>query len=153
MRPVEFELEIKTPNRSNGDRVHWAVIAKERKNQRRAVGLKCPPLKPDPALVVTLTRRSSGTLDDDGLRTALKSARDAIAAKLRVDDATPLVRWEYRQEPAPPGRQALHVRVESLLEQSRCRPADPSCTINTTTQRGFSEETQMDESGKTPMLR
>jgi hypothetical protein len=47
---------------------------------------------------VRITRISSGTLDDDNLRRAMKHVRDTIAAALGVDDGSPRVAWDYRQE-------------------------------------------------------
>lgn len=48
-------------------------------------------------LVVLMTRVSPRELDDDNLRGALKSFRDGVARALKVDDKTPLVRWDYAQ--------------------------------------------------------
>jgi hypothetical protein len=48
-------------------------------------------------VVVKLTRIGQKRLDDDNLRPALKAVRDCVAAWLGVDDANPLIRWEYGQ--------------------------------------------------------
>ena len=48
-------------------------------------------------VVVRLTRIGQKQLDDDNLRPALKAVRDCVAAWLGVDDANPLIRWEYGQ--------------------------------------------------------
>lgn len=48
-------------------------------------------------LVVKMTRVSPRMLDDDNLRGALKSIRDGVADRLRIDDRDPRVKWEYDQ--------------------------------------------------------
>ena len=48
-------------------------------------------------VVVRLIRIGQKRLDDDNLRMALNAVRDCVAAWLGVDDANPLIRWEYGQ--------------------------------------------------------
>src|SRR5678815_1117800 len=72
--------------------------------------LKAPPIRD--AIVVTLTRISSGSLDDDGLRGALKTVRDGVADWLGVDDRDPIVEWRYEQLLCPRGFWATRVAVE-----------------------------------------
>lgn len=113
MKTFDVMIPMKTSNTQNGPRRHWAVEAAKRKNERKKVLALVPRLEVDPAIVVTFTRYSSGTMDsDDNLRTSLKTVKDAVAYRLGVDDRTGLVRWEYRQERAKPGEQAVRVRVE-----------------------------------------
>lgn len=122
MRPIEFEVPIRTKNPLNSSWGHWSVNAKKRATQRRAVALKFPPIQLRPVFRVEMTRVSSGTLDDDGLRASLKSVRDAVAFKLGVDDRPGgLVIWAYRQERGEPKKQAVRVRIEVI-------PAAPSAT-------------------------
>lgn len=60
--------------------------------------------------VVTLTRLSSGTLDDDNLRAACKAIRDQIAAWLGIDDRHGhQVRYEYSQRRAARGQYGVEV--------------------------------------------
>jgi hypothetical protein len=92
-----FEVPVKVASTSNL-REHWAAKHKRTDAQKRATRAKCPPWTGGPLLVVTLTRVAPRRLDDDNLRGALKSVRDAVATWLRIDDASPLVRWEYAQE-------------------------------------------------------
>lgn len=92
-----FDVPVKTASTSNL-REHWAAKNKRTDAQKRATRSRCPPWTGGPLLLVTLTRVSPRALDDDNLRGALKSVRDAVATWLRVDDASPLVRWEYAQE-------------------------------------------------------
>ena len=62
--------------------------------------------------VVTLTRYSAGTLDDDNLRGALKAVRDGIADALGVPDNDPRIYFAYGQASSPRGSYAVHVRIE-----------------------------------------
>jgi hypothetical protein len=105
---ISFTVPIRAQSTSNL-REHWAAKHKRVDAQKRATRLLCPPWTHGPLLVVTLTRVSPRALDDDNLRGALKSVRDAVASWLKVDDASPLVRWDYGQE-----RGEQSVRVELL---------------------------------------
>jgi hypothetical protein len=103
---ISFSVPMKAPSTSNL-REHWSARAKRVDRQKVATRARCPVWTQGPLLVVTLTRVSPRTLDDDNLRGALKSVRDGVATWLRVDDATPLVRWEYAQHKGEPS-----VRIE-----------------------------------------
>lgn len=83
-------------------REHWAVKAKRMKAQRAAVARRMPAWSEGPLLIVRLTRVAPRALDTDNLAAALKGHRDAVAARLRVDDASLLVRWEYHQAKGEP---------------------------------------------------
>jgi len=97
---IRFEVPIKAPSTSNL-REHWAAKHKRTDAQKAATRRRCPEWKAGPLLVVRLTRVAPSALDDDNLRGALKSVRDAIATWLRVDDRTPLVDWLYAQAKGP----------------------------------------------------
>jgi hypothetical protein len=85
-------------------RLHWAAKAKRVKRQRAVVGLMLRAVaRPALPCVVTITRRSPGTLDDDNAVSSAKATRDAVATWLGVDDRDPRVTWEVRQERAPWG--------------------------------------------------
>jgi hypothetical protein len=103
-----FVVPVKTASTSNL-REHWAQRHKRVAGQKAATRLMCPAWAAGPLLTVRLTRVSPRPLDDDNLRGALKSVRDAVATWLKVDDASPLVRWEYGQEKGEP---AVRVDVE-----------------------------------------
>lgn len=92
-------------------REHWAARHRRTLPQRKAAALKSKALVRElrPALTVTLTRVSPRELDDDNLRGALKSFRDGVASALRVDDRTPLVRWEYAQRRGEPNEHAVEI--------------------------------------------
>jgi glucose-6-phosphate-specific signal transduction histidine kinase len=92
-------------------REHWAARHRRTKPQRRAAALLTKSLVRDlrPALTITLTRVSPRALDDDNLRGALKSFRDGVASALRIDDRSPLVRFEYAQRRGEPNEHAVDV--------------------------------------------
>lgn len=104
---IEFVIKQRAVNNDNA-REHWAVKAKRVKPQRQAALLKCPKWTEGHLLVVELTRVGKGELDDDGLRSSLKPTRDGIAARLRVNDNSPLVRWDYLQKK---GDYEIRVRI------------------------------------------
>ncbi len=68
----------------------WRIFA----NRREAQIL-------DRGLVVTLTRVAPRVLDDDNLRTSLKSPRDGVADALGLkSDRDPRIQWLYRESRA-----------------------------------------------------
>jgi hypothetical protein len=98
---IEFTIQGVAPSTPNL-REHWAATAKRVKAQRAAVARKMPAWSEGPLLIVRLTRVGPRLLDTDNLAAALKGHRDAVAARLRVDDASPLVKWEYHQAKGEP---------------------------------------------------
>lgn len=99
---ISFLIPLKAVSVANL-REHWRVARKRVQAQRNAARMKCPRWTGGPFLAVTLTRVGVRELDDDNLRSALKAFRDGVAARLGVDDASPLVRWAYAQEKGEPG--------------------------------------------------
>lgn len=89
-------LPVQTVSEANG-RDHWSVKAKRTRKHRTAARLLTP--KADLPAAVRLTRLSSGRLDDDNLRGALKAVRDGIADAFGVADNDPRLTWEYAQAP------------------------------------------------------
>jgi hypothetical protein len=85
-----------TPNEVR--RWHWSKtrrrVAKCRANVRLALSQFDKPTLP---AVVTMTRCSVGTCDDDGAVGAMKSVRDEIAKWLGVDDADQRITWLVEQ--------------------------------------------------------
>jgi hypothetical protein len=98
---IEFTIPGIAPSTPNL-REHWAAKAKRVKAQRASVSRKMPAWAEGPLLIVRLTRVGPRPLDTDNLAAALKGHRDAVAARLRVDDASPLVKWEYHQAKGEP---------------------------------------------------
>ena len=85
-------------------RLHWAARAAKVKRQRSIVGLMLRSVdRPALPCVVTITRRSPGTLDDDNAVCSAKATRDAVAQWLGVDDRDPRVTWVVTQERGPWG--------------------------------------------------
>lgn len=102
---VDQALSAAAVNITN-TREHRAVRAKRTSSVRRAMYrrakamLEASPI--GPLLVVTVTRVAPRKLDaHDNLRAALKPHVDGIADALRIDDASPLVRWDYAQRKGP----------------------------------------------------
>jgi hypothetical protein len=107
-----FEVPIKIQSTANL-REHWAVKYKRVDSQKSATAYRFPKRELRPLLKVKLVRVSPRELDDDNLRSALKSVRDAVASCLRVDDKSPLVTWEYGQEKGEPRQNAVRITVEA----------------------------------------
>lgn len=105
---MSTRLPIRTLSELN-TRGHWSARARRMKAHRLAayVGTPVVPLP----CVVTLTRVSAGTLDDDNLRGALKGVRDGVADRLGCDDADPRLRFEYAQARGKRGEFAVLVEV------------------------------------------
>ena len=100
-------------------REHWGAKARRVKAERFAVEntLRSHPLTKTYHLpvgrrwVVTLTRLGGRKWDDDNNVSGLKGVRDEVAAWLRVDDGSALVRWEYGQEPG--GAVGVRIQLEA----------------------------------------
>jgi hypothetical protein len=107
---MQVLMPIKT-GRGLNDRMHWSMRHRLAVKQRRDACLLCPP-HPLPC-VVTMTRLSAGTLDDDNLRGSLKAVVDGIADRLGVDDASPLVEWRYAQRKVKRGHYGVEVQLEA----------------------------------------
>lgn len=113
-----FTVALRTVSLTNQRDAHWRHRHRRSKTERLhtwrawlAAGGRV--LKDGERAAVTLTRIAPGTLDDDNLRGAMKSCRDAIAACLGLDDGDERLTFAYAQER---GR-SYAVRVE--IEVSR----------------------------------
>lgn len=93
---IEFRVKMRAPSTPNL-REHYMARATRVKAQRGAVQREMPKWPGGPLLVVRITRVAPRALDGDNLQTAAKAIRDQIAVGLRIDDASPLVDWEYHQ--------------------------------------------------------
>lgn len=113
MIPIEIQIPIKVVTSLNS-RSHWSVKAKATKRERNAVALAARQKlrQVSPLVRVTLTRFGPRRLDSDNLAGCLKGTRDQIAAELKIDDGSPLIEWDYRQETGPYG---VTVLVESVI--------------------------------------
>jgi len=96
---MKIELPIATVSEANR-RDHWATKARRVKAQRNVTWALCP-VYPLPC-IVTLTRVAPRPLDCDNNVSSMKAVRDGIAARLGVDDRSPLVEWRYAQAKGKP---------------------------------------------------
>ena len=113
MSRYDFILPLRTVSRLNA-REHWRVRQERSKAERTTAAMMCPHF-PVPC-VVTLTRVGPRALDSDNLQGALKSIRDGIADRLKVNDNGPLVDWRYAQERGP---YAVRVLLEEPLSRGK----------------------------------
>lgn len=107
---LTFEVPVKASHTLNS-RSHWSVRARRRGTERNAVSLALPKHRVEPVLLITLTRVGPRAMDDDNVQGAMKGIRDEVAKQLRIDDGSPLIRWQYEQAK---GEYAVHVRIESI---------------------------------------
>lgn len=114
MKPVYFVVPVETPSVANL-REHWTAKSGRTKKQRDAARLLCPAWKQGPMLSIRLVRVSPRELDTDNLASALKACRDGIASRLKIDDGTPLVRWDYGQEK---GKASVRVEIREVSEDT-----------------------------------
>ena len=107
-------------------REHWAAKARRVSLERAAVALvmrttaetwewrDLMAAEVGGHSVVTLTRIAPRALDDDNLRSALKSVRDEVADQLGLpNDRDHRVRWEYGQERGKPKQYAVRVEIRA----------------------------------------
>jgi hypothetical protein len=110
---IRVPLRITGPNGSHG---HYHAAAAKRRTERSATRAvlqvnhgTIPPALP---LVVTITRLSAGTMDEDNLAAGCKSVRDGVSDWLGLkSDRTPGLTWRYAQERAPRGTYAVRVEI------------------------------------------
>jgi hypothetical protein len=99
-------------------RLHWSKRARIAKQERECAWLLLLEWRFAPRLpcTITLTRATSATrfLDDDNLRGVLKSIRDGVADRLKIDDGDMRIEWKYGQVRCKRGEFGVFVRFESL---------------------------------------
>ncbi|MEK7178592.1 MAG: hypothetical protein AAB721_02980 [Patescibacteria group bacterium] len=79
--------------------------------------LRARLLREGERLVITLTRRGPGMLDDDNLAAGFKPVRDGIADALGVNDSNPMLRWFYAQEHTGRGVYSARVLFETMTRR------------------------------------
>lgn len=104
---MRFLIPLRLPSLNNLSHRHWrslSAITNKQKAATRLVmsGIDAPPIPALP-LLITITRVGPRRLDDDNLAGACKYVRDAIAAKVGVDDGSDLYTWRYEQRTGPYG--------------------------------------------------
>lgn len=97
-----IELPIETISEMN-KKESWQLKMLRARKQRRDAWAVCRSVDKSPLIIektikVLLIRLSPKQLDDDNLRCALKHVRDGIADWLKIDDGSPLIKWDYEQE-------------------------------------------------------
>jgi hypothetical protein len=109
---ISFFIPLKTEGTNKQLRMNTFVRARRTKLEKEIAGL-FPAWQLKPAVRILMTRLSSSgqLLDDDNLRGALKATRDGLALKLRINDATPLVKWDYAEERCERGKEGVRVEV------------------------------------------
>jgi hypothetical protein len=114
-RSFEVTIRIKTVSELNA-REHHMARHRRRQKEKRAVGLVVSAhirrhgIKVPCSVTLTRCAPSSG-LDQDNLVSSMKSAIDAIAAALEVDDRDERITWDYRQRRGKPREYAVDVKV------------------------------------------
>lgn len=106
---------------------HWRVRQKRAGIQRDMIPLvlrsRFGATPPAPPLLITLTRIAPRRLDSDNVVGACKTARDAVADYLGLDDGDPRLTWQYADVRGPRFVHALRVRIEPRLSAD-CSTAD-----------------------------
>lgn len=113
---MTITLPIRLVSVANGSHGHWTARYGRNKMLRGLVCLKLAATREKPPLfpvVVTLTRTSPGTLDDDNLAYAFKSCRDSVADFLGVKDNDPRIEWRYAQVRGKAREYAVRVAIEA----------------------------------------
>lgn len=102
---MKLFVPVRTVNLTNA-RMHWRARSKCVREQREAVTYvllgadwsALPKPTPETPWDVKLVRLAPRELDDDGVVSALKAPRDAVAAFVGVDDRHKhIVKYEYDQ--------------------------------------------------------
>lgn len=112
---------VQLTNPLNGNKGgHWAGRAKKAKEQRtfakivtssKIYGPDSTKIDLSGPLVITITRISSGTLDDDSLPASAKHIRDGVADALKVKDNDPRITWRYAAEKAKRGTWGCRINI------------------------------------------
>jgi hypothetical protein len=115
---ISVNLPLRTKNPTN-NREHWRTVHTRSKKERGTAymlvksKLNAAPLFYPPYIQIRLTRLSSGELDDDNLRAALKSVRDGVADAFGMDDAkNSKLKFEYAQEKCKRGAYCVRIEIE-----------------------------------------
>ena len=111
---IEVMLPIKTVGGLNA-REHWRQRSARVKRERTTAAMMVPAHSLP--CIVTMTRLSPGTLDDDNLQGAAKAVRDGIADRLGIDDRDKRVQWRYEQERCKRGDFGVRVRIDPATDE------------------------------------
>jgi hypothetical protein len=116
---ITITLPIKTVAGLNAREHHMARMRRV-KNERCSAKWGVWQASKNVALpvVVTMTRLSSGELDDDNLQGACKAIRDGIADAYGIDDRDRRIKWQYAQAKCKRGEFGVIVRIEALTPET-----------------------------------
>lgn len=110
---INVPIRIESLNRTYSE--HWRKRANRNTSHRAAVWFSLKAAKAPHDLLpctVTLTRIAPRSIDQhDNLRAGCKSAVDAVADWLDVDDASALVEWRYEQRRGKPKEYAALIEI------------------------------------------
>lgn len=123
---VEYPCRIRSEANLRG---HWAKHDDRRKAHReqakvQLMAMRWPKGPAWKTVVVRVTRIAPSFIKDehDNLKRGFKATVDGIADWFGLDDSDPRITWAYRQEKAPPKRQApaptdrYRVRIELVFD-------------------------------------
>lgn len=121
---VKIELKrLQLTNPLNGNKGgHWGSRAKKAKEQRLLACIRTREQiwgkNLSGPLTITITRLSSGTLDDDALPASAKHVRDGIADALKTKDNHPRLTWKYAAEKVKRGVWGVHISIYKTEKDS-----------------------------------
>lgn len=96
-------------------REHWRKRAKRVKGERTVSKMAVMANgMPELPVEVTMTRLSSGRLDDDNLQGAFKAVRDGIADAYGIPDNDPRLVWLYGQEKCRRGDFGVRIVLRAI---------------------------------------
>lgn len=114
MTTVTVPIRIESLNKTYSE--HWRVRSNRNTSHRWEIHAALKAAKAPHGMLpctVTLTRIAPRAIDQhDNLRAGFKSAVDAIAWWLGVDDADPRVVWRYAQSRGEPKQYAARIAIE-----------------------------------------
>ena len=103
---MKLHIPIRLPSLANLSHLHWRRITKIKNEQKLAVAVVLGDARveiPPPPYLIRITRIGPRKLDGDNLHSSAKYVRDAIAAKIGIDDGSDQYVWEYAQRIGPYG--------------------------------------------------
>lgn len=111
--PFEVTIPLRARTSQNVRFDHHMAKARRVKKERGDAMMATArlPALVEPALLVTLTYVGPRELDFVNLCASLKAVQDGVASRLKVDDASPLVKWAFAQER---GEYAVKVEVTTM---------------------------------------
>jgi hypothetical protein len=116
---ITITLPLKTVGGQNAREHHMARMRRVRLERGTSLVLAKSATRQVPLPVsVTMTRLSSGELDDDNLQGACKAIRDGIADAYGIDDRDKRIKWQYAQAKCKRGEFGVIVRIEALTPET-----------------------------------